>query len=114
MPFFYFGSILGGLLIGTLAGRWLGGLVSDLRYSPTPGGAPPPKIHKGWVAAGALLGWVIGAAVGMGLTMVVERQVQARWLTPILFFSPPALFLVLGGFAGLTFARRRAAQRTGK
>jgi len=73
-------------LIGTLAGRWLGGLVADLRYSPTPGSAPP-KIHKGWVAAGALLGWVIGAAVGMGLTMVVERQVQARWLMPILFFQ---------------------------
>ena len=114
MPFFYFGSILGGLLIGTLAGRWLGGLVADLRYSPTPGGAPPPKIHKGWVAAGAFLGCVIGVAVGMGLTMVVERQVQARWLMPILFFSPPVLFLVLGGFAGLTFARRRAAGRPGK
>ena len=46
--------------------------------------------------------------------MVVERQVQARWLIPIVFFSPPVLFLVLGGFAGLNFARRRAAQRTGE
>ena len=114
MPLFYFGGILGGLLIGTLAGRWLGGFVADLRYSPTHGGAPAPKIHKGWVAAGAFLGWVIGAAVGMGLTMVVDRQVQARWLMPILFFSPPILLLVLGGFAGLNFARRRAAQRTGE
>ena len=43
MPFFYFGSILGGLLIGTLAGRWLGGLVVDLRSTPTPGGAPLPR-----------------------------------------------------------------------
>jgi hypothetical protein len=33
---------------------------------------------------------------------------------PILFFSPPLLFLVLGCFAGLSFARRRAAQRSGK
>jgi hypothetical protein len=101
MPFFDFGSILGGLLIGTLAGRWLGGLVADLRYSPTHGGAPPPKVHKCWVGAGALLGWVIGLAVGMGLTMVNERQLQARWLMPFLFFAPPVLFLILGGFAGL-------------
>ena len=101
-------------MIGTLTGRWLGGLVADLRYGPTAGRAVSPNIHKSWVAAGALLGWVIGAAVGMGLTMVVERHVQARWLTPILFFSPSALFLVLGGFAGLTFARRKAAQRTDK
>jgi hypothetical protein len=108
------GIVLGGLFVGALAGKWLGGLVADLRYSPTPGGAPPPKIHRGWVGAGAFLGCVIGAAVGMGLTMVVERQVQARWLIPILFFSPPVLFLVLGGFAGLTFARRRVAQRIGK
>lgn len=112
MPFFYFGSLLGGLLIGTLAGRWLGGLVADLRYSQTPGTAPSPQLHKGCVAAGALLGCIIGAAVGMGLTMVVERQVQAMWLMPIIFFSPPVLFLVLGGFAGQTVARRRAAQRT--
>ncbi len=110
MPFFYFGSILGGLLIGTLAGRWLGGLMADLRYTPTPGGVPRPKVHKGWVAAGAFLGSVIGMAIGMGLTIVVERQVQARWSIPIVFFSPPVLFLVLGGFAGLNFARRRAAQ----
>jgi hypothetical protein len=101
-------------LIGTVAGRWLGGLVADLRYKPTPGGAPPPRIHKGWVAAGGFLGCVIGVAVGMGLAMVVERQVQARWLMPILFFSPPILFLVLGGFAGLSFARRQSAQRTDK
>ncbi len=113
MPFFYFGSILGGLLIGALAGRWLGGLAADLRYSPTPGGAPPLKIQKGWIAAGALLGCVIGVAVGMGLTMLIERQVQARWLVPILFFSPPVLFLVLGGFAGLTVARQ-AGQRPGR
>ena len=46
--------------------------------------------------------------------MVVERQQQARWLMPILFYAPPVLFLILGGFAALTFARRRAAQRTGK
>jgi hypothetical protein len=110
----FFGLVLGGLVVGTLAGSWLGGLVADLRYSPTPGGAPPPRFPKGWVGAGALLGCVIGAAVGMGLTMMVERQVQAAWLMPILFFSPPILFLLLGGFAGLTFAGRRAAQRMGK
>jgi hypothetical protein len=36
------------------------------------------------------------------------------WVMPILFFSPPALGLVLGGFAGLGFARRRATHRTGE
>jgi hypothetical protein len=114
MPLFYFGSLAGGLLIGTFAGRWLGGLVADLRYLPSRGDVPPPKIHKGWIGAGAILGWIIGAAIGMGLTIIVQRHVQARWLMPILFFSPPVLFLVLGGFAGLNFARHRAAQRTGE
>jgi hypothetical protein len=114
MPFLYFGSILGGLLIGTLAGRWIGGLIADLRYTPAPGGAAPPRISKGWVAAGAFLGCVLGAAVGMGLTMLVEPQVKALWLMPIFFFSPPVLGLVLGGFAGLGLARRRAARREGQ
>ncbi len=114
MPFVYFGSILGGLLIGTLAGRWLGGLVADLRYRPTSGGAPLPEVHKGWVGAGALLGCILGMVVGMGLTMVVTQQPHARWMVPIIFFSPPLLFLVLGAFAGVNFGRRRAAGRTGK
>ncbi len=114
MPFIFFGSILGGLLIGTLAGRWLGGFVADLRFSPTPGSAPAPKIHNGWVAAGAFLGWLIGAAVGRGFTMFLEPRLHAWWLMPILFFSPSVLLLVVGGFVGLNFARRRAAQRTGE
>jgi hypothetical protein len=88
--------------------------VADLRDSPTPGSAPPDKIHRAWVGAGALLGCVIGLAIGMGLTMVVERQAHAEWLIPILFFSPPVLFLVLGGFAGLSYARQRAARQMGK
>ena len=81
MPFFYLGSILGGLLIGTLAGRWLGGLVADLRYRPTPGGAPAPQIHKGWVGAGASWAASSEPAVGIG-THDGRRsaQVQARWL----------------------------------
>ena len=108
------GIMLGGPVAGILAGRWLGGLLADLRYSPTPGGAPAPKIHKGWVMAGSMLGCVIGAAAGMGITMVVMRHVQPRWLMPLLFFLPSVLFLVLGGFAGLEYARKRAAQRTSK
>ena len=114
LPFYYFGSIFGGLLIGILAGRWLGGLVADLRYRPASGGAPIPKIHTGWVAAGAFLGCFVGVAVGMGLMMVVGQPVQARWLIPILFFSPPILFVLLGGFGGLNLARRRAAGRPGQ
>jgi hypothetical protein len=63
------------------------------------------------VGAGAFLGSVIGMVIGMGLMMVVGPPVTARWLMPILFFSPPLLFVVLGGFAGFGYARKRAAQR---
>jgi hypothetical protein len=108
------GIVLGGLVAGALAGRWLGGLVADLRYSPTRGGAPPPKIHKGWVAAGAVLGWIVGGAIGIGLMAALGQRVKAAWLMPILFLSPPVLCLVLGGFAGLAFARRRADKRVSK
>jgi hypothetical protein len=114
LVFAFPGIVLGGLLVGALAGRWLGGLVADLRYRPTPGGAPRLKMHKGWVAAGAVTGWIIGGAIGMGLTAVFARRVGAARLMPILFFSPPVVCLVLGGFAGLIFARRRAAQRMGE
>ena len=71
-------------------------------------------MHKGWVAAGAVTGWIIGGAIGMGLMAIFARKVRADWLMPILFFSPPVLCLVLGGFAGLIFARWRAAQRMSK
>jgi hypothetical protein len=114
LVFAFPGIVLGGLLVGALAGRWLGGLVADLRYRPTPGGARGRKIHKGWVAAGAVMGWIIGGAIGMGLTAVFARRVRADWLMPIVFFSPPVLCLILGSFAGLIFARRRAAQPINK
>jgi hypothetical protein len=114
LPFIYFGSIFGGLLFGAVVGSWLGGRIADLRYRPSPGGAPAPRINQGWVYAGAFLGWIVGAAIGMGLTAVFMRVIRPVWLTPILFFSPSVLCLVLGGFAGLNFARRRAAQRMGK
>jgi hypothetical protein len=106
--------MLGGPLIGAVVGSWLGGRVADLRYRPTPGGAPAPRISKGWVFAGAMSGWAVGIAIAIGLTMVVSRHVRFSWVMPILFFSPPVLCLVLGGFAGLGYARRRAAQRMGQ
>jgi hypothetical protein len=112
--FGFFGGMLGGPLIGAVVGSWLGGRVADLRYRPSSGWAPAPKISKGWVVAGAVLGWIVGGAIGMGLTAVFARGVRAGWRMPILFFSPPVLCLVLGGFAGLILARRRAAQRMGK
>jgi hypothetical protein len=108
------GIVLGGLLVGALTGRWLGGFVADLRYRPTRRGAPPPKIHKGWVFAGAGLGWIVGLAIGMGLAIVVIPHVQPMWLRPIFCFSPPVLCLILGGLAGLRVARQRAATRMGK
>jgi hypothetical protein len=111
LMFAYFGVVFGSLLVGAILGAWLGGRVADLRYRPTPDGAPLPRIKKGWVIAGAVAGWVGGGAIGIGLTMLVLPAVRAMWLMPILFFTPPILCLVLGGFAGLAFARRRAAQR---
>jgi hypothetical protein len=110
----FFGGMFGGLLIGAVIGSWLGGLVADLRYSPSPGGVAAPRISKGWVAAGAFLGWIVGAVIGMGMTAVFAPGPRVPWLMPILFFSPPVLCLVLGGLAGLNFARRRAAQRMGR
>jgi hypothetical protein len=115
LPLAVFGiGMLSSLVVGAIVGSWLGGRVADLRYRPTTGGAPAPRIRKGWVVAGAVLGWVIGGAIGAGLTAVFVRGLRDLWMQPILFFSPPVLCLVLGGFAGLGFARRRAAQRAGK
>jgi hypothetical protein len=118
-PALFLGSPLIGmsaLVVGALLGARLGGCIADLRYRPAPKEAPAPRISfsNGWVLAGALLGSVVGMAIGMGLTMVVMRPGRPTWAIPILFFSPPFVCLVLGGFAGLRFARRRAAQRTGK
>lgn len=103
--------VLGGLIVGVLTGRWLGGLVADLRYSSTADEPPPSRIHKGWVAAGALLGWIAGGAFGMGLSAIVNQRAQASWLMPIHFFAPPVLFLILGGCAGQKLARRRTERK---
>jgi hypothetical protein len=108
------GVVLGSVVVGTIVGSWLGGHVADLRYRPTPGGAPASRISKGWVVAGAALGWVVGAAIGIGLAAVVMRGVRAMWVMPVLFFSPQVLGAVLGGLAGLGLAHRRAAQRMGQ
>jgi hypothetical protein len=111
LPFIYFGSLLGGLLIGIVMGAWIGARVADLRYVPSPQSAAAPKINEIWVGAGAFVGCIVGGVIGMGLMgLMVVLGVPAHWLTPILLFSPPVLCLVLGGFAGLTFARRRAQQ----
>jgi hypothetical protein len=110
MPYFYFGGVFGGLLIGAVVGSWLGGLVADLQYRRSPGSASAPRVNKVWVGAGAFMGSIVGVAIGMGLTAFFSRGLQPDWLTPVLFLSPSVLCLVLGGFAGLNFARRRAAR----
>ncbi len=104
-----FFGIVPGLVVGAIAGSWLGGRIADRFYRPTADGSPPPKISKGWVVAGAFLGWIGGGAVGMVLMMVIMRPVRAPWVMPIVAFSPAVLGLVLGGFAGFSVARRRAA-----
>ncbi len=108
-----FFSMVPALVVGAIAGSRLGGRIADRFYRPTADGSPPPRISKGWVVAGAFLGWIGGAAIGMALTMVITRHVRAPWFMPIVFFSPPVLGLVLGGFAGCSVARRRAARRSG-
>ena len=106
--------VISSLVVCGIVGSWLGGRVADLRYRPNPDGAPAPKVGKGWVVAIAVLGWIVGGAIGMGLTVLVTKTLRTMWLVPILFFTPPVLGLVLGGFAGLGIARRRAAQRAVK
>jgi hypothetical protein len=101
-------------VIGALLGWWLGGRVADLRYRPASAGVAPPRIGKEWVFAGAVVGWLVGIAIGMGLTMVVMPLARANWLLPILFLSPPVVLLVLGGFVCPSFARWRESQRMNK
>jgi hypothetical protein len=43
----------------------------------------------------------------------IQPPPGAMWIGPILFFSPGAVFFILGGFAGLAIARSRAARRSG-
>jgi len=111
--FAFFPVVLGGLVVGAVAGTRLGGWLADRGYRPTPDGAPAPRINRGWVFAGAMAGWVLGGAIGMGLTALFTRQIEARWVMPITFFTPGLLCLVLGGFAGYRVARGRASRRSG-
>ena len=96
--------MISSLIVGGIVGSWLGARVADLRYRPTPDGAPALKVGKGWVVAIAVLGWIVGGAIGMGLTALFSRTLRTMWLVPILFFTPPVVCLVLGGFAGLGIA----------
>ena len=114
-PFSFFAIvavIFGGLVAGALSGGWLGERLADRSYRPAPDGAPAPRIGWGWVVAGAFVGWVAGIAVGMGLAMMITMHIRARWVFPIVFFSPPVLCMVLGGFAGHRAARWREIRRT--
>jgi len=102
----FFPTVLGSPLVGAIVGRWLGGRLADLRYRPNPAGARAPKISRGWVIAGALLGWVVGAAIGIGLVSLAGPAMRNSWIMFILFFAPPVVCLILGGFAGLRRAKR--------
>ncbi len=108
--------VIGGLAVGALAGRVLGGRLAARFYRPTPDGALAPKIKIdqawGWIIAGSFAGLTLGGAIMMGLVTVL-RQFPLHWVMPIVCLSPPVLCLVLGGFAGYRVARRRAARRTG-
>jgi hypothetical protein len=107
--------LLGGLALGAFAGSRLGRRLADRSYRPTPDGAPAPTIGIGdafgWVVAGAFAGFVLGGVSGMGLVTVLTRVIPFHWVMVLVFFSPPVLCLLLGGFAGYRVARRRADRR---
>jgi hypothetical protein len=114
---FAFGPVvLGGTAVCALAGRWLGGLLADRFYRPPAESAPALRFGNawGWVVPGAFAGWILGLVIGLGLATTVVPRIPARWAGPVVFFSPPALCLLLGGYAGYRIARWRAAARTGK
>ena len=109
---YFFGSILGGTLLAALAGRWLGGRLADKNYDPAYANVVLPPLSKAWILLGAFLGWIGGLVIGLIVMSNFQPPPGAMWVGPILFFSPGAVGLVSGGFAGLTVARSRAARRS--
>jgi hypothetical protein len=106
-----FPTVIGGVVVGAVVGAWLGRWLADRTFRPAPDGAPAPGIAWGWVIPGVFAGWIFGLAVGMGLVTIISKQVHNGWFMPIVFFSPGALFLVLGGFAGNRVGRRLQTRR---
>ncbi len=107
-----FPMVIGGVVVGALVGTWLGRWLADRTFRPPPDGAPPPGIARGWAIAGAFGGWILGMVVGMGLVTLIPKQFHSARFMPIVFFSPPVLLLILGGFAGNRFGRGRQSRRT--
>ena len=103
--------MIGGLVVGACAGTWVGRWLADRTFRPAPDGAPAPKIGRGWVLAGAFVGWGIGVVVGITLVTFIGKLVPNGWFLPIVFFSPPLLFVVLGGVAGHRIGRRWQTRR---
>jgi hypothetical protein len=101
------GGLVVGVFVGTSVGRWL----ADRTYRPAPDGAPALKIARGWVIAGAFIGWAVGLVIGLGMVTVIGKLVPNGWFLPIVFFSPPILFVVLGGIAGHRVGRRWQIRR---
>jgi hypothetical protein len=112
-PFYFFGGIAGGTLLTALAGRWLGGRVAEQAFNPAHAIVVLPPISKAWIILGASLGWIGGLVIGLIVMSNIQPPPGAMWIGPILFFSPGAVFFILGGFAGLAIARSRAARRSG-
>jgi hypothetical protein len=108
-----FPMVIGSVVVGALVGTWLGRWLADRTFRPAPDGAPAPGIARGWVIAGAFGGWILGIVVGMGLVTLIPKQFHSARFMPIVFFSPPVLLLILGGFAGNRFGRGRQSRRTG-
>ncbi len=102
-----FPTVIGGVVVGAVVGSWVGRWLADRSFRPAADGAPAPGIARGWVIAGAFAGWILGLAVAMGLVTIIPKQVQSARFMPVVFFSPPAVCLILGGFAGNRFGRGR-------
>jgi hypothetical protein len=114
--FAIFPLMIGGVVVGALVGRTLGGRLADRSYRPSSDGAPAPQVSIrsawGWIIAGSFLGWIVGGIIAMGLaTTVLPKKGQPGWWVPIAFFSPPAICFISGGVAGYRVAQGRAVKR---
>jgi hypothetical protein len=92
-------GVFGGLglcaVIGAVSGGWLKGTL----YRPEQPWRPTVRRETSgcaFVGAG-FLGWGLGGVAGMVLTMLLSDSVP-HWAIPIVFFSPPVLGLLAGGF----------------
>jgi hypothetical protein len=101
-------------VVGAFAGARLGGHLAARLAPDGAGDFLARPVNKAWMIAGAFLGFFVGGGIGMGIAIAAGPNARPVWLMGIAFFSPPILGFILGGLAGLSFARRRASRPPGR